>query len=459
MIYLKIYCLCIITFITHISIAQPQEKSETPIYYIEQFFTGFYGKGMLKTEVNDKVTEHSITSFSSAGSKIIKVADNSEFEIGSTVSIKHFNGLYWTYRVKSKSTTGTIEILPALKFDVDDNSRLEKTWYNAAHPGKFYIRQLAQRIALTPEFLLGTAQERILFYQYGTIQNDHKDTISAIGEASIKYVDQLKSNQGAHINISVVGDGGKTSDVPVKDGISATLRFIAKCQNPSLQIRIKVVDDQGRVNGEFKMPTDGSSEVSQVYTVPINILKDAKTLRVEFIADVVPVASSIIVEQVEVFESKNSNSPIIQPNEDVPIIIVLGDSWVAGYLTASAEREPITYELAKQLPFAKIINKGVGGERVQELINRFDTDVRAYNPDYVIINTGTNDAYRPASKIFFPNSVDFYVNHLNELISLVKNIGAKPIIIGVPALRESELNNRARAYNRNFYKSLIKTTY
>ena len=119
----------------------------------------------------------------------------------------------------------------------------------------------------------------------------------------------------------------------------------------------------------------------------------------------------------------------------------MGDSWVSGDLVSTPERESFLTHLGVLLPNANIINKGIGGATVQNLLASFDSDVVPYNPDIVIILTGTNDTYNPASGIFDPNSIDYYVGKMKELVNRCIKIGAKPIVIGVPALAEDDHGN------------------
>lgn len=68
---------------------------------------------------------------------------------------------------------------------------------------------------------------------------------------------------------------------------------------------------------------------------------------------------------------------------DRGVHVLLGDSWFSE--TGFAER------YAERLPNATIINKGVPGNTATGLFLRFDTDVRPYDPTFVVVNVGTND--------------------------------------------------------------------
>jgi acyl-CoA thioesterase I len=81
---------------------------------------------------------------------------------------------------------------------------------------------------------------------------------------------------------------------------------------------------------------------------------------------------------------------------DQPITIVaIGSSSTAG-VGASSETSTypsrLTIELTQRFPDHPItvLNRGVGGEDVRDMLKRFDTDVIAANPDLVLWQFGTN---------------------------------------------------------------------
>ena len=80
-------------------------------------------------------------------------------------------------------------------------------------------------------------------------------------------------------------------------------------------------------------------------------------------------------------------------------IVAIGSSSTAG---AGASSEASTYpsrlaiELTQRFPDHPItvLNRGVGGEDVRDMLKRFDTDVIAANPDLVLWQFGTNAVIR-----------------------------------------------------------------
>jgi len=92
--------------------------------------------------------------------------------------------------------------------------------------------------------------------------------------------------------------------------------------------------------------------------------------------------------------------------EAPPVVIVsLGDSTTAGTpfflspLEAPPDGEgdasaPYPAALAALRPGWRVLNRGVDGERADEIRARFDRDVFAASPRFVVILAGVNDAYQ-----------------------------------------------------------------
>lgn len=94
------------------------------------------------------------------------------------------------------------------------------------------------------------------------------------------------------------------------------------------------------------------------------------------------------------------------------LIVALGDSTTAGtplFLSPleappegqGDERSQFAYWLMQKRPDWRVLNRGVNGERSDQIAARFDRDVLAERPDAVIIIAGVNDVYqgRPAAQV------------------------------------------------------------
>ena len=89
----------------------------------------------------------------------------------------------------------------------------------------------------------------------------------------------------------------------------------------------------------------------------------------------------------------------------MPVISCLGDSTTAGTPLfkspiesppdgAGDERSQFAYWLRLAHPQWTVLNRGVNGERSDEIARRFDRDVIAHSPAVVVIIAGVNDVYQ-----------------------------------------------------------------
>lgn len=94
------------------------------------------------------------------------------------------------------------------------------------------------------------------------------------------------------------------------------------------------------------------------------------------------------------------------------LIVALGDSTTAGtpYFKSPIEAAPngsgdatapFPHWMTQAHPDWTVLNRGVNGERSDEIAARFDRDVLAVHPQFVVIIAGVNDVYqgRPAEAV------------------------------------------------------------
>lgn len=442
--------------------------------FIDQFISGFFGRGMASAETINTTTEQTITAGFAAGVGAVSVSNNALFVQGGHVTIKHDNGKYGTYMV-SAIGSGTIGLSPSLRYAVSNGAKIERTWFNRAHPGKFYMRELAQRVAHSSELEAAVPDSaRVLFTNVSSDPNSYEDTLAPIGGATVDYYDasntgysgssttppRFNIGRSAYVSVSADGHGAETALFDVPSSMQAVAKIVLLSNFSSASVcKVKVVSEAGSV---LASKTVIPSKVAQIFTLPFYTRK-ATSIKVQALVESGAVSDYFVIDQVDVFRAPEFSGPIIS-NADATIVVI-GDSWVAGDLASTTEREPLTTQLQLELPNATIINKGVGGNKIQDIIARFETDVTPYSPDYVVVNTGTNDSYNPASVVFYPNAVDYFIDQYNLLINRIIEIGARPIIIGVPGLAEADaegsfsswaLNDRARLYSMHFWERLAK---
>ena len=85
----------------------------------------------------------------------------------------------------------------------------------------------------------------------------------------------------------------------------------------------------------------------------------------------------------------------------------------------------------------ELIGKGVSGDKVSNLLERYKKDVLSLNPDIVFIYIGINDVWH---KYSFGTGTDiiFYENGLRKIIADLKNKGAKVILCTPTVIGENK---------------------
>lgn len=121
----------------------------------------------------------------------------------------------------------------------------------------------------------------------------------------------------------------------------------------------------------------------------------------------------------------NSTSTNIEKNLK-PLIVAFGDSLTYGY-GIKEEKDKWTFIIAEELG-CKIINSGVCGNTSGEGLSRINEAVLKHKPDYVLINFGMNDHFMKSYNEPKATLGEFQ-NNIETIISLVKEIGAEPILI------------------------------
>jgi lysophospholipase L1-like esterase len=99
------------------------------------------------------------------------------------------------------------------------------------------------------------------------------------------------------------------------------------------------------------------------------------------------------------------SAALMQPSKTTIRIVALGDSTTAGTpaFKSPVEAPPdgrgdvtsqFAYWLTKAHPEWEVLNRGVDGERTDQIAARFDRDVLGAKPAIVIIIAGVNDVYQ-----------------------------------------------------------------
>ncbi|MEM7235843.1 MAG: GDSL-type esterase/lipase family protein, partial [Planctomycetota bacterium] len=129
-------------------------------------------------------------------------------------------------------------------------------------------------------------------------------------------------------------------------------------------------------------------------------------------------------------------------------IVAIGDSITAagGYLRMMdrvlAERYP-------DLKLPKIINKGIGGQKAEDLIRRFDRDVVQNKPAVVTICIGINDVWHRLRGPHNESVLAAYKSNVSKMVAAAQKAGIRAILLTPTVIQEditSEGNRRLKMY-------------
>ena len=134
-------------------------------------------------------------------------------------------------------------------------------------------------------------------------------------------------------------------------------------------------------------------------------------------------------------------------------IVALGDSTTAGTpgfhspieappLGRGDETSQYAYWLMKQHPEWEVLNRGVNGERTDQIAGRFDRDVLNNAPRAVVIIAGVNDIYQG-------RSVDHVTSQLRKMYDRALRAGVRIVAGSIIPFNTAgpEQNERMRVVN------------
>ena len=129
-------------------------------------------------------------------------------------------------------------------------------------------------------------------------------------------------------------------------------------------------------------------------------------------------------------------------------IVAIGDSITAGggYL------RDIDAVLAQQYPdlkIAKVVNKGIGGQKAEDLVKRFDKDVVQLKPAVVTLSIGINDVWHRLKNPHDEKILAAYKANVGKMVDAAQQAGIKVILLTPTLIQEdaaAEGNQRLVMY-------------
>lgn len=415
---------------------------------IEQFLTTDFGRGMTDDEAVNLYTEQTATTVQAAGDKLLGVSDNSLLDTGGKIVIRYGNGQYRSHFVTSKGPGDTISIEPGLWFALAGGEALERKWYNPAHPGKFGMREVAQRIAHITE-LEGAVPEgrRHMYLDFATATG--ANAVTALGTAAVTTL-RTAANMGStdtlasivrypfdsiYVAFSTDGDCFETELFDVPNGGPGVCKFAFMSNSSSAQFAMELVTDTDVLVGRFEIPTN-AQRVPQEYTMTYH-LRGGTQLRARLgVVDIGAGADYFTCSYIDAFPAPEFTGPAFAQRDGS--LLVVSHSWGFGDLVNSLEREPFLTQLRLELPYMKIIDASIFGETIVDFEERLLPLLQQHRPTYTLFTPGPNDVYQPGSSVFDPNSLVEYRARYFSMINMIQNAGSRPIILGEPGMAQSD---------------------
>lgn len=141
--------------------------------------------------------------------------------------------------------------------------------------------------------------------------------------------------------------------------------------------------------------------------------------------------------------------PEPQPLTDT--IVCMGDSVTYGYPAGGASAYP--YVLQQCLPTYTVTNKGINGDRTDQMRARFQTDVLSVNPKYVIIWGGENDIAQNKVEA----DISWVTTNLGAMYSAAQVAGIKVIAVTIIPMKGWVGYTPLRAQRINEINAWIKS--
>lgn len=130
-----------------------------------------------------------------------------------------------------------------------------------------------------------------------------------------------------------------------------------------------------------------------------------------------------------------------------PRIVVLGDSITKGVRSGVSPEQTYGEVLRRRLLEKgmdyEVINRGIGGERTDQAVQRLARDVLAVEPQLVTVMYGTNDSYVDKGRTESRISADEFEQHLRTIVGELRRSGIRVVLMTEPAWGASAVLNGA----------------
>lgn len=350
------------------------------------------------------IRSYTLSSAAAAGAKTINLSSTTGLLATQLICYLGTDGEYYSAQVDTVSA-GSINVLAGLDQGIAAGVNLWAFYNNFSHPNLYGYRTLAD-FALRSLRNDGLNEQKVAA-SFRNLYARRADLVDAVGTAT--FATNTSSNavipgspimNTLQVNCAASGDGFKTKPFKLS-GKSYKYKIMMNAGSTG-SIIITVVTKTGLTIASKTFASGGSyvQFVEDTFKSRFNEEVQVQIIQTGTVS-FMQVGYIDIIELGEYKDNLNDGTHVL-----------LGDSWFYD--------EGIFQRLNERLPNSVIINSGIGGNRVEDLINRFDTAVVPYKPDYVWIMCGTNDYFGSVAYYTFAAQMDI-------LLAKIADIGAKAI--------------------------------
>ncbi|MEI6810197.1 MAG: SGNH/GDSL hydrolase family protein [bacterium] len=120
-------------------------------------------------------------------------------------------------------------------------------------------------------------------------------------------------------------------------------------------------------------------------------------------------------------------------------IVAIGDSITAagGYLR---DMDTVFAKQYPELKLPRIINTGIGGQKAENLVPRFERDVIKRKPAIVTIDIGINDVWHRQNAPHDPNVLKAYKENVTKMVDAAQAAGIR-VVLCTPTVITEDLNS------------------
>ena len=393
---------------------------------------------------------------STAGATTLTVVDGTRFRTNEYITVGSTLAARGDLHLITGIAGNVLTVTPTVPTSRASGSNVSSVWYNTYHLTIDGANDWANFVAYAQQYSAMPGVNLINYGGFGTTYTDVNGITGVpVGMESLtvnttctNYTfwnsteGQQRSRDGYSILMgsTAIGGGLRTKDsIQVQPGDNINASIIAS----GSYWRIQVVDkaNPGTVISEAiysRTSGSGISSTSPGERQVCDFVVPAGVTDIEVRLTGGTGSASVTIDDLRIVKSRQNAYSRRYVFEDPRggNIVMMGDSWMAGQC-GIALAAAFTTRFGSSV---NVINKGVPGNRLDQMTARFATDCAPYDPVYVVWQWGAND-------VSAAYSTSQMVTNVQTANDLTRGIGAIPVHTGIPACADASTITLAQAAN------------